>query len=161
MICAEACWHWLTMGYQTYLFKSARSCVTNCDSLWFRTLPKHRNQIKHICFIKLGRHLPQPQSVNSLRPRGAYMRQETRSSLLQIMACRLFGAKPLSEPILEIFIGLLEANFSEILIVIHIFSFMKMRLKKIVWITAAILSRPQCVKGQVNNQVTFSLNTCL
>ena len=31
-------------------------------------------------------------------PGDAYMRQWTWSSLVQIMACRLFGAKPLSEP---------------------------------------------------------------
>ena len=31
----------------------------------------------------------------------AYTRQKTRPSLVQIMACRLFGAKPLSEPMLE------------------------------------------------------------
>ena len=39
--------------------------------------------------------------VNSLRPSDAYMRCWTGSSLVQIMACRLFGAKPLSEPMLE------------------------------------------------------------
>ena len=38
---------------------------------------------------------------NSLRPSDAYMRQLTRPSLVQIMACRLVGAKPLSEPMLE------------------------------------------------------------
>ena len=31
----------------------------------------------------------------------AYMRRWAGSSLVQIMACRLFGAKPLSEPMLE------------------------------------------------------------
>ena len=30
----------------------------------------------------------------------AYMRQWTRSALVQVMACRLFGAKPLPEPML-------------------------------------------------------------
>ena len=35
---------------------------------------------------------------NSLRPSDAYMRQYTKLSLVQIMVCRLFGAKPLSEP---------------------------------------------------------------
>ena len=39
-------------------------------------------------------------SVNSLRPSNAYMRQWTRSSLVQKMACRLVDAKPLSEPML-------------------------------------------------------------
>ena len=37
---------------------------------------------------------------NSLRPSDAYMRQYTKLSFVQIMACRLFGAKPLSEPVL-------------------------------------------------------------
>ena len=36
-----------------------------------------------------------------LRPRYAYMRQRTMPSLLQIMACRLYGANPLSEPMLN------------------------------------------------------------
>ena len=36
--------------------------------------------------------------INSLRPSDAYMRRWTGSSLVQIIACRLFGAKPLSEP---------------------------------------------------------------
>ena len=39
--------------------------------------------------------------ANSLRLSDAYMRRWTGSSLVQIMACRLFGAKPLSEPMLE------------------------------------------------------------
>ena len=39
--------------------------------------------------------------VNSLRPSDAYMCQWTKSSLVQIMAFRLFGAKPLSKPMLE------------------------------------------------------------
>ena len=36
------------------------------------------------------------QCVKSLRPSDAYMRQQNIPTLLQIMACRLFGAKPLS-----------------------------------------------------------------
>ena len=38
---------------------------------------------------------------NSSPPSAAYMRQWTGSILVQIMACRLVGAKPLSEPILK------------------------------------------------------------
>ena len=38
-----------------------------------------------------------PQYVNSMRPREAYMRQYLVLSLVQIMACHLFGAKPLPE----------------------------------------------------------------
>ena len=37
---------------------------------------------------------------NSLRPSDAYMRRLPRPSLTQIMACRLVGAKPLSEAML-------------------------------------------------------------
>ena len=41
-------------------------------------------------------------TINSLRPSDAYMRQKTnRHSLVQMMACRLDDAKPLSEPILN------------------------------------------------------------
>ena len=39
--------------------------------------------------------------VNSLRPSDAYMLPQPRTALVEIMACRLFGAKPLSEPMLE------------------------------------------------------------
>ena len=38
---------------------------------------------------------------NSSPPIAAYMRPWTESTLVQIMACRLVGAKPLSEPMLE------------------------------------------------------------
>ena len=38
---------------------------------------------------------------NSLRPSDAYMRLWTGSSLVQIKTCRLTGAKPLSDPMLE------------------------------------------------------------
>ena len=52
------------------------------------------------------------------------------SNRVQIMACHLAGAKPLSEPILEYCqIGPLGTNFSEILTEIQNFSFMKMHLK--------------------------------
>ena len=39
-------------------------------------------------------------AINSSPPSAAYMRQWTGSALVQIMACRLIGAKPLSEPML-------------------------------------------------------------
>ena len=37
---------------------------------------------------------------NSSPPGAAYMRQRTGSSLVQVMSCRLFGAKPLPEPMM-------------------------------------------------------------
>ena len=39
--------------------------------------------------------------LNSSPLSDAYMRQSIGSVLVQIMACRLFGAKPLSEPMLS------------------------------------------------------------
>ena len=39
--------------------------------------------------------------INSLRPTDANMRRQSRTSLVQMMACRLSGAKPLAEPMLE------------------------------------------------------------
>ena len=39
-------------------------------------------------------------SVNSSPPSAAYMRQRIGSAMVQIMACRLFGAKPLSKLVL-------------------------------------------------------------
>ena len=38
--------------------------------------------------------------LNSSSPSAAYMRQWIGSALVQIMACHLFGAKPLSKPML-------------------------------------------------------------
>ena len=38
--------------------------------------------------------------INSLRPNDAYIRQWTKPSLVQTMACHLFDTKPLSEPML-------------------------------------------------------------
>ena len=38
--------------------------------------------------------------LNSSPPSAAYIRQSTGSALLQVMACRLFGAKPLPELVL-------------------------------------------------------------
>ena len=40
-------------------------------------------------------------TINSLRPSDAYMHQETKPPLVQIMAYHLVGAKALSEPMLE------------------------------------------------------------
>ena len=79
---------------------------------------------------------------NSSPPSAAYMRQWTGSSLVQVMACRLFGAAPLSEPILAYcqLDSSLGTYFSEILIRILSFSFMKMQLKMLSAKMAAILS---------------------
>ena len=71
-------------------------------------------------------------------PHPWYMRQWTGSALVQIMACRLFGAKPLSQPMLGY--CQLGTNLSEILI--QSFSFTKMHIyASIVCEMATVLSR--------------------
>ena len=64
--------------------------------------------------------------VNSLRPSDANMHQYTRPSLVQIMACCLFGVKPLSEPMVGCPLG---TNFSGVLIAIQRSPFYKLHLK--------------------------------
>ena len=60
--------------------------------------------------------------LNSSPLSAAYIRQWIRSALFQILACRLFGAKPLSKPMLWLLsIWSLGINFSEI----QYFLFMK------------------------------------
>ena len=66
--------------------------------------------LMHIC-------ITWPQWVNSSTPSAAYMHQWTGSALVQIMACRLFDAKPLAKPMLGyLSIRHLRTNFSEMLI---------------------------------------------
>ena len=65
--------------------------------------------------------------LNSLRPSDAYMRQKLTITG-SVMAWRLAGAKPLSEPILE-FYQFGHEEQTEILSEIHTFSFKKMRFK--------------------------------
>ena len=68
--------------------------------------------------------------VNSSTLSDAYMRQSIGTGFVQIMACRLFGAKPLSKPVLGYCqLDPLGANFSEISIKIQNFSFRKMHLR--------------------------------
>ena len=61
--------------------------------------------------------------INSSPPSAAYIPQWIGSALVHIMACRLFGAKPLLS------VRPLGTNFSEIPIKIQDFSFTKMHLK--------------------------------
>ena len=47
---------------------------------------------------KMSSKSPRVQWVNSSPPSAAYMHQWTGSALVQIMACHIFGPKPLSKP---------------------------------------------------------------
>ena len=76
------------------------------------------------------------------------------------MACRLIGAKPLSEPLLDY--GQLNpcgTNFNEIGIKIQPFSYKKMSLKVSFAKMAVIFSRPQCVDAS-NCQLTNISTIC-
>ena len=55
---------------------------------------------RYIPYFITFRNLPVPISLNSSPPSAAYMSQWIGSALVKIMACRLFGAKPLSKPLL-------------------------------------------------------------
>ena len=50
---------------------------------------------QYLYHIEYGWHL-----MNSSPPGAAYMRQWLGSALVQVMACRLFGTKPLPDPML-------------------------------------------------------------
>ena len=67
--------------------------------------------------------------VHSLRPSDACMSWQTRAPLVQIMACRLFGAKPQPEPMMTYCQLNHRSNFSEILFAIQTFSLNKMHFK--------------------------------
>ena len=57
---------------------------------------------QHVYFLKRWPNLAMGGlvDINSLMPNDAYMRQYNIPTIVQIMACRLFGTKPLSEPML-------------------------------------------------------------
>ena len=86
------------------------------------------------------------QCINSLRPSDAYMHQQIRPSLVEIMACRLVGAKPLSEPMLEYckYSNLTNKLQSNLKRNSYIF-IQENSFENVVWKMAAILSQPQCV----------------
>ena len=51
-------------------------------------------------FAWMSTHIGRQIVFNSCPPTAAYMRQCIGSALVQILACRLFGAKPLPKPVL-------------------------------------------------------------
>ena len=76
--------------------------LTNIDvNQWRSSLLQPHYVGKQYAFQRMSVNLSwveiKTSSLNSLEQGDAYMRQWTGPSLDQIMACRLFGAKPLSE----------------------------------------------------------------
>ena len=91
---------------------------------------------------------------NSLRPSDAYMRHETKPSLLRIVACRLAGTSHHLKQCGILRIGPWGTNFNNILVEIHHFT-----SRKCVWIwrlqkIASNLSRPHCVISLVTISTT-------
>ena len=91
--------------------------------------------------------IPRPQWVNSSPPSAVYMRQWTGPSLVQIMACRLFSAKPLPESMLVY----CQLDPWEQVSVKFESEFYPFHSRKCIWKClpkmAAILSRGRWVKG--------------
>ena len=57
--------------------------------------PKLHSEMHNNCYWNIALFVT---AFNSSAPSGTYMRQWTGSSLIQVKACRLFGAKQLPEP---------------------------------------------------------------
>ena len=84
-------------------------------------------------------------SVNSLRPSDILMHQYIMPALVQIMACHLFGAKPLSEPMLPYY----QLDPKEHISLIFYLKFKCFHSRKCTWKCCQNddhLARPQWVK---------------
>ena len=84
-----------------------------------------------------------PSVINSSPPSVAYMNRWTRSALVQVMACCLFGAKPLPEPMLTYWeLNQIQWNLNQnTKLFIHENAF-----ENVIWKMVAISSRPQWAK---------------
>ena len=80
-------------------------------------------------YFETLRYLKKCQESQLISPRCAYMCQWIRSALVQIMTCRLFGAKPLSKATPGYCQLVPKEQISVIFVKIQMFSFTKMGLK--------------------------------
>ena len=87
--------------------------------------------------------------INSSPPSAAYMRQCIGSVMAQIMTCRLFGAKPLSEPMLCYVIWTLGKKLQWNSNQDTIFFIRTKEYEYIVYKIASILSRVRWVNGVI------------
>ena len=83
--------------YLTYAYIENQYIFVSKNESWFPCTVSVRN----VYCININIHNTRTL-INSLRPGEAYMRRWTGSSLVQIIDCRMFGAKPLSETMLEL-----------------------------------------------------------
>ena len=81
--------------------------------------------------------------INSSTPSVAYMRQWTGLSLVHVMACRLFGAKPLPEPMLDY----CQLDSWEQVSVKFEFEFYHCHSRKCIWKCSLPKWRPFCPGG--------------
>ena len=111
-------------------------------------VPTNNKYMVFCCLLSVLLFYHPPAVVINLSPSSpAYMRQWIGSALLQIMACRLFGVKPLSKPML----GYCQLDSWEQVSIkfwagILLFSFTKMHLKMSSAKMATILSWGRWVK---------------
>ena len=84
------------------------------------------------------------RQINSLRLSDTHMCQYNIWTLVQIMACRLFGAKPLSEPMLSYYQLDLKGHIP---FKILTFSFSEMHFKMSLGKVVGTLPQPQCVNN--------------
>ena len=68
-------------------------------------------------------------SFNSLKPSDPYLRQWSRPSLVYLMACRLFGTKPLSEPMMTY----CQFDHKEHISMKHYLKFRSFHSRKCIW----------------------------
>ena len=74
-------------------------CSSNCMGSMQQNETKRERFVQFFAFQNAG-SVWSSCVVDSSPPSGAYMRRWTGSALAQVMVCRLFGAKPLPEPML-------------------------------------------------------------
>ena len=101
--------YWLLMNSHVfstcvfYMFRLIFTCIILIDhSSFSRLIASGLCYLFVVCATQNKLYLILSY-LNSLRPRGTYVRQQTRPPLVQIIVLRLFVAKPSFEAILEYF----------------------------------------------------------
>ena len=101
-------------------------------------------------------HYLRLQCVNAYPPSAAYMRQWTGSTLVQVMACRLFGAQPLPEPML----AYCQLDSWEQLSVKFKSEYCHFHSRKCIRNCRLPKWRPFCPDGKGLNKVLHKISTC-
>ena len=83
------------MGYMSYICCAGYKIRERCENVEPSEMCSINCNLKRFDNPRGGNDI----RINSSPPCAAYMRQWMRSALVRIMACRLFGAKQLSEPV--------------------------------------------------------------